>query len=145
MASNADIYTAVVALVTGQEDGAYVVALDDFDFDRQPADLIDRSFRVNLNRDGTLGQLGPAHIEEYALDIWIARRPQGNYSAIRTVLADLLYTLECALYDYPQLFNVLEEGVVTEIAPAADDADFVIAHLGLRIDTDRALGSICNP
>lgn len=118
----------------------FTPAVDDFDFEKQPSQQIDRVFLVKLNRIGTVGEIGLGQIEEHRLECWIARQNGGASArdAARSLTVDL-DLIESTIQGFAitgHRFNVLDDSVETETEPGAD---CVIGMLAMDVDFDRDL------
>lgn len=119
----------------------YVRAVDDFDFDKQPSQQIDKAYRVRLTRADTIPEMGLGQIEIHRLEVWLARQAGGDdaIDACRSLTVDF-DLIEQTLVNTTvtgDRFNLVDDTVETEGPDSG--GDHVVGMLACEVDFDRDL------
>lgn len=129
------VFNRISSLVAAH---GYGLAIDEFDFERQPSMQIDQTYYVRMARTGTEGLIGPAQIETHRVEIWLARQPTRHqaFDAASSLRVDM-EQLETAIHGLAEC-DVADGTVETEIGTYDDQADYLVGQLALSVEFERA-------
>jgi hypothetical protein len=119
---------------------AFTQAREPFSFELQPATNLDQVYRVDAELTETIGYIGPAQCEEWAVTIWLARMHQGKpQTAYRRLQVDCT-SLASAWLDDALAGDYNVDGFRSSVAlPPEGDAPYLVGQLRAIVDFDRAL------
>lgn len=142
MTTIAAVLSAVRDVIEGEPFGL-LPANDPFDFDLNPAASRDAIYRLEPVLRGREGYAGPYAMEQWTVDIWVARQRRGSVGETYDRLLNELSDLSVALIEAglaSDEFNVPAEGQELEVQrPDGDEVEYLVARLHIGVDFDRAL------
>lgn len=142
-ALTADAIVDRVRSVCGSSPFAFVEAVMWADFDRQPETNVDGVFRIPPPHSGSvIGGFGFYEDRTDLLEVWVARKRNGNEDGVRRALLRDVHSLTAAITRDGHVnggdFGVLDDGRSHEIA-ADTKQDFATLRLTLPVNYDAQL------
>lgn len=111
--------------------------VDEFDFELQPAQVIDMTYHVRTSRVSSIGEVGTSQIEVHRVEIWLALTVKRDPFAARESLKSFMDQLEGLVYADTADYNLLDESTESDVRLSGMDADYVMGVLSMQVDFDR--------
>jgi hypothetical protein len=123
---------------------AFVEATTWLSFDQQPTTNVDGVFRIPPpSSQGALGGFDFTEERTDSMQIWVARKPHGDYAAVRRTLLRDMHSLTAAIVrDGAQVsgdYDVPDRGRGHAITPEAKGLEFISLRLTLPINYEAQL------
>lgn len=115
---------------------------DPFDFDHQPPATVDAVYRLAPSLTGREGYLGAQALESWSLAVYLARQAGADVNAVCEQLRTDISSLTVALpHDATASgdYACSDEDVESDLVTPGEEEHFVIAHLTVGLEFDRAV------